>query len=154
MKNKNNLYNSNVINQYSDISHKEDINFYKDYNNFEEKQIKNNRYNITNNNNINNSINYINNDIPFLGSQEKKKAHTSFDIQPGLPGLKNKLDIIHEEDEDDNKYITDFQINNLGKDKNLNTLEILMKQRMFYQNQMPNNSRFKIKLMKDDYNSE
>ena len=87
MKNQNNLYNSNVINQYSDINHKEDINYYKDYNNSEEIQIKNNRYNITHNNSINNNINYINNDIPFLGSQEKKKAHTFFGSQPGLPGL-------------------------------------------------------------------
>ena len=99
-----------------------------------------------NNKNDNNNINNV---ISLFSSQEKKKVHISFDSPPVLSGIKNKLDIIHEKDEDETKYITDFQINNLRKDENLNTLEILIKQRMFYQNKIPNNSRFKLKLINE-----
>ena len=76
---------------------------------------------------------------------EKKKPYTSFNIPP-MPKLKKKLDIINEEDENDCKYITDLNINNnFGNNEKLNTLEILMKQRLFFQSKIPDNSRFKIK---------
>ena len=140
----NNLYNNNLYNikYFNNINNANDNNYLNEYNNI---QNLNNRYNI-NNKKINDGIQYNNNDGLFFGSQEKKKAHTSFDSPPVLPGFKKKLDIINEENEDDNKYITDFQINNiLGNNRNLNSLEILMNQRRFYLNKMPNNSRFKLK---------
>ena len=90
---------------------------------------------------------YENMNIGPYNENRQKKAHTSFDRPKNLPGLKKKLDIINEEEDDDIKYITDSQINNnnFGNERKLNSLEILMKQRMFYQNRMPNNSRFKLK---------
>ena len=72
-----------------------------------------------NNKNDNNNINNV---ISLFSSQEKKKVHISFDSPPVLSGIKNKLDIIHEEDEDETKYITDFQIKysrNIDKTKNV-----------------------------------
>ena len=77
---------------------------------------------------------------------EGKKPHTSFDYAQNVPKLKDKLDIIHEESEDDNKYITDVKFNNsFENQENLNSLEILMRQRANFQNKIPNNSRFKMK---------
>ena len=150
--NNNNLYNNNNvynIKKFNNINNTNDNNYSNDFNNMENM---NYRYNIDNKK-LNAKIQYNNNDGLFFGSQEKKKAHTSFDIPPILPGFKKKLDIINEEDEDDNKYITDFQINNnIGNNRNLNTLEILMNQRRFYQNKMPNNSRFKLKQIIEQQN--
>ena len=169
--NKNNNYNSvkRIIkrNDNSNINNNiysmNNINYYNNNNNNQNNLYNNNLYNIKNFNNIKDNyypnnynniekIQYSNNDGLFFVSQEKKKAHTSFDSPPVMQGFKKKLDIINEEDEDDNKYITDFQnINNLGNNRNLNTLEILMNQRRFYQNKMPNNSRFKLKqLIKEE----
>ena len=77
---------------------------------------------------------------------DDKKPHTSFDSPIHIPKLKNKLDIIHEESEDENKYITDVKFNNSFEDKEkLNSLEILMKQRAHFQNKIPKDSRFKLK---------
>ena len=133
-----NLYNQNNLKG----NNNNDLNLFNDLNNNTNNDNINNRYNI-NSNNINNNENI--NDGQSIGYKEKK-AHTSFDNPKRLPKLKNKLDIINEEEEDDNKYITDIQIGNIyGNEGNLNTLEILMKQRMFYQNKIPNNSRFKLK---------
>ena len=137
--NNNNSYsfnkkNNNMNSKFNLYNNNNEIPLYNDVNNINSNNIKN-RYNINNNDN---EVN--------LGSSERKKPHTSFDLPQIIPGLKQKLDIISEEDEDDNKYITDLNINNnFGIDGNLNTLEILMKQRMFFQNKMPNNSRFKLK---------
>ena len=94
--------------------------------------------------NINENINSKEEILP--GVSEEKKPHTSFDYPQNIPKLKNKLDVIHEENEDDNKYITDVKFNNsLESKENLNSLEILMKQRAHFQNKMPNDSRFKLK---------
>ena len=137
-----NLSNNNNIYNIKNYQNRNDNNYFNDFNNMENM---NYRYN-SDNKKTNEKIQYSNNEGLFFGSQEKKKAHTSFDSPPILPGFKKKLYIINEEDEDDNKYITDFQINNsLGNNRNLNTLEILMNQRRFYQNKIPNNSRFKLK---------
>ena len=146
----NNLYNNNNnIYNIKNFNNRNDNNYFNDFNN-----IENMNYRYSNDNKkINDKIQYSNNGGIFFGSQEKKKAHTSFDSPPVLPGFKQKLDIINEEDEDDNKYITDIQINNnLGNNRNLNTLEILMNQRRFYQNKMPNNSRFKLKQIIEQQN--
>lgn len=152
--NQNNLieYNSSYnLNNFIEPNNS-DMLYLNDINNKEKKDNINYRYNEVNNNSINSNIYKTNNnDNSIFDSYEKKKAHTSFDNPPVLPKLKKKLDIINEENEDDNKFITDFQINNnIGNDRNLNTLEILMKQRMFYQNKMPNNSRFKLKQISED----
>ena len=81
-----------------------------------------------------------------FGSNEEKKPNTSLDYIQNIPKLKNKLDIIHEESEDDNKYITDVKFNNsFGNKENLNSLEILMEQRAYFQKKIPKNSRFKLK---------
>ena len=78
--------------------------------------------------------------------KENNKPHTSFDTPLNIPKLKNKLDIIHEESEDDNKYLTDVKLNNsFENQENMNSLEILMKQRARFQTKIPNNSRFKLK---------
>lgn len=130
-KNKHHINNKNR-NYFRNLSDSNDIN--------QSDSIKNNIYN------NNKEKNYLNEDNIFE-INENKKPHTSFDYIQKIPKLKNKLDIIHEESEDDNnKYITDVKFNNNleGKD-NLNSLEILMKQRAFFQNQIPNNSRFKLK---------
>ena len=112
--------------------------------------------NSQNNSNIKNSRNYYpkniykensnsKEDLTF-GLNEGKKPHTSFDYAQNVPKLKDKLDIIHEESEDDNKYITDVKFNNsFENQENLNSLEILMRQRANFLNKIPNNSRFKMK---------
>ena len=100
----------------------------------------NNIFNINENSNTNSKE-----DITF-GTNEGKKPHTSFDYAQNIPKIKDKLDIIHEESEDDNKYITDVVFNNSFENKEkLSSLEILMRQRANFQNKIPNNSRFKLK---------
>ena len=110
-------------------------------------------------NDININFSQVNNDINNLKSRniksnesseykvkENNKPHASFDAPLNIPKLKNKLDIIHEESEDDNKYLTDVKLNNsFENQENMNSLEILMKQRARFQTKIPNNSRFKLK---------
>ena len=92
-----------------------------------------------------NNENYYNSEENIFKINEDKKPHTSFDYPKNVPKLKNKLDIIHEEsEEDNNKYITDVIFNNRGEE-NLNSLEILMKQRAHFQKKIPKDSRFKLK---------
>ena len=103
---------------------------------------RNNNFNINlsrnNYQNLNANKNFEKNDV--------KMPHTSFDTPKNIPKLKNKLDIIHEENEDENKYITDVKFNNSFEDREkLNSLEILMKQRAHFQNKIPKDSRFKLK---------
>ena len=153
--NNNNSYNIDNNYEMNNINNNSyNINSMKDLNNYN-NNIKNNnniykQYNRNNNiyNNVNNNRNYYNNESIFE-LNGVKKAHTSFDLPPLLPGLKEKLDIINEEDEEDNKYITDFNVKNSFSGGNLNTLEILMKQRMDFQNKIPNNSRFKLKKIEE-----
>ena len=87
------------------------------------------------------------NEVGSLRTSTETKPHTSFDYPQNIPKIKNKLDIINEENEEDNnKYITDVKFNNsIDKKENLNSLEILMKQRAHFQNKIPDDSRFKIK---------
>jgi hypothetical protein len=145
----NNSHTYDKMNSYNSINSK--FNLYNRNNNNNEMPFLNDLNVLNNNNSVSNRYNNMNNNDFIdkeisLGSSERKKPHTSFDIPPVLPGLKKKLDIISEEEEDDNKYITDLNMNNnFGSAGNLNTLEILMKQRMVFQNKMPNNSRFKLK---------
>ena len=102
--------------------------------------------------NINLSRNYYQDNMGDLnqknnfGINDDNKPHTSFDTPKNIPKLKNKLDIIHEESEDDNKYITEVKFNNSFENyEKLNSLEILMKQRAHFQNKIPKDSRFKLK---------
>ena len=153
--NNNNSYNIDNNYEMNNINNNSyNINSMKDLSNYNNNNKNNNniykQYNRNNNiyNNVNNNRNYYNNE-PIFELNGVKKAHTSFDLPPLLPGLKEKLDIINEEDEEDNKYITDFNVKNSFSGGNLNTLEILMKQRMDFQNKIPNNSRFKLKKIEE-----
>jgi len=166
--NGNNIYNNNNKNNIKiiksdnkNVRQKENGNIYPSNNrsNFDNNKLlydnNNNYYNRNSYNNLSENktdVNIINNKINknYFGTEGKKKAHTSFDIPPVLPGIKNKLDIIHEEEEDDNKYVTDININNFGNEENLNTLEILMRQRRMYQNKIPENSRFKLRQINEE----
>ena len=105
---------------------------------------------IKRNDNLNNnlSINYNQdlNEYKIFETNDEKIPHTSFDSPKHIPKLKKKLDIIHEESEDENKYITDVKfINNFEDREKLTSLEILMKQRAHFQNKIPKDSRFKLK---------
>ena len=105
---------------------------------------------IKRNNNLNNNLSrnfyQILNENKNYEIKDDKMPHTSFDSPKNIPKLKNKLDIIHEENEDENKYITDVKFNNSFEDREkLNSLEILMKQRAHFQNKIPKDSRFKLK---------
>ena len=84
------------------------------------------------------------NEERILYPQKRKKEYTSSDnIQNNLR-LKHKLSLISEEE----GYKKIENKNNITNDnnnqKNDNFLKILMKQRMLYQNKIPDNSRFKI----------
>ena len=109
--------------------------------------IKNSRNYFPNNIfNINENLNSNSKEDITFGTNEGKKPHTSFDYAQNIPKIKDKLDIIHEESEDDNKYITDVVFNNSFENKEkLSSLEILMRQRANFQNKIPNNSIFKLK---------
>ena len=143
--NKINNYNNNKKN----ISNNYSLDYFMNSNNYKNKT-KKDESNIPyssnldqkNYNNYNERMNF-NEDFSSLNIEEKK-PHTSFDYPKKIPKLKNKLDIIDEENEEENKYITDVKFTNENKE-NLNSLEILMKQRALFQNKMPNDSRFKIK---------
>ena len=143
--NKINNYNNNKKN----ISNNYSLDYFMNSNNYKNKT-KKDESNIPyssnldqkNYNNYNERMNF-NEDFSSLNIEEKK-PHTSFDYPKKIPKLKNKLDIIDEENEEENKYITDVKFTNENKE-NLNSLEILMKQRALFQNKIPNDSRFKIK---------
>lgn len=148
--------NNNNLNQYKKNINKKNQstnnpNFdnLMDSNDSLEKEIKIKKQNNLNKNlSRNNNLENINmNEVGSLGTSTEKKPHTSFDYPQNIPKIKNKLDIINEENEEDNnKYITDVKFNNsIDKKENLNSLEILMKQRAHFQNKIPNDSRFKIK---------
>ena len=139
-KNKQNLYQKN-INYIMNVSESNDIN---KQNTSNIKYSRNNFQNILYDKEEN--IEPTNKNI--LSINNENKPHTSFDYPQNIPKLKHKLDIIHEENEEDNnnKYITDVIFNNnIGNKQNLNSLEILMKQRAHFQNKIPNDSRFKLK---------
>ena len=95
----------------------------KDYaNNFEPIQRNINNFNEKNQNNFYDNI----------------RSHTSFDNQPlMLPNIPNNMDY--------GKHNTNNHFIDENKD---NDLEILMNQRLNFQSNMPNDSRFKIKLQK------
>ena len=148
--------NNNNINQYKKNINKKNqstnnSNFdnLMDSNDSLDKEIKIKKQNNLNKNlsRNNNLENVYMNEVGSLGTSTEKKPHTSFDYPQNIPKIKNKLDIINEENEEDNnKYITDVKFNNsIDKKENLNSLEILMKQRAHFQNKIPNDSRFKIK---------
>ena len=137
----NNIQNSNNKKQ----NYLQHLNKSKNRNSQNNSNIKNSRNYYPKNIYYNNENSNSNEDLTF-GLNEGKKPHTSFDYAQNVPKLKDKLDIIHEESEDDNKYITDVKFNNsFENQENLNSLEILMRQRANFQNKIPNNSRFKMK---------
>ena len=136
-----NNYNNNLNNPYNDSYIINNLNNYDMTNNM--KYIYNSDNNLINNGN---NINYyqINNNEQFYDNHSENRANTSFERPQKLRGLNNRLDIINEEEED--RYITGFKNNNFNDNQNFNSLEILMNQRRNYQNRLPTNSRFKIKL--------
>ena len=139
----NHYQNNNNIKNYINTNNKEKSNYLNNINNYQDIRKQNNLN--KNYNKIKSRNNPINEEINFE-AKENKKPHTSFDAPQKIPKLINKLDIIHEENEEDNKYLTDLPFNNsFENQENLNSLEILMKQRANFQNKIPNNSRFKLK---------
>ena len=154
-KNNNNMSLDNKINNYNKnkkkISNNYGINYLMNPNDYKNKKNPN-ESNIPYSRNLyQKNFNKFNEKTDFHEDFnsfkiEEKKPHTSFDYPKNIPKLKNKLDIIDEENEEENKYITDVKFNGSFENKeNLNSLEILMKQRAHFQNKMPNDSRFKIK---------
>jgi hypothetical protein len=79
-----------------------------------------------------------------LNIPEDIRAYTSFNNPPLLlPNIYNNNDY--------GNYNMNMNMNNNYIDeKKDNALEILMSQRMDYQNKIPNDSRFKIKLLKNN----
>ena len=136
-----NNYNNNLNNPYNDSYIINNLNNYDMTNNM--KYIYNSDNNLINSGN---NINYyqFNNNEQFYDNHSENRANTSFERPQKLRGLNNRLDIINEEEED--RYITGFKNNNFNDNQNFNSLEILMNQRRNYQNRLPTNSRFKIKL--------
>ena len=131
---------------YNYINNKDNNN--KQFFDYSNKKNDSKELNKINNLNMNLSRNYYQNlnKNKSFETNDDKMPHTSFDSPKNIPKLKNKLDIIHEENEDENKYITDVKFNNSFEDREkLNSLEILMKQRAHFQNKIPKDSRFKLK---------
>ena len=107
-----------IQNQDVNVKRKEKNNIYSSYTNE------------VNEPNINNKINY-NNEY-----SEDAKRHTSID-NINYSKFLNKLSTVDEEDEENNNYITDIKSNAaFGKERKLNSLEILMRQRLNYRNQL------------------
>ena len=147
---KNNVFN---INNNIESNNRTNNNYVNNINSYSQNYNKQNNFPDINNNNINNlknsyNLNYYgktnttNNsykkDRGFNYEKKEKRAFTS-DKKLNLFGLKNKLDIIEEEDDAQNK------INNNNRQiKNKNFLEILMEQRQYYQNKISDDSLFKL----------
>ena len=119
----------------------------------ENKNINNVQINLNNNNKEKSSLkkkyydktnNSTRNEERILYPQKRKKEYTSSDSIKNNLRLKHKLSLISEEE----GYKKIENKNNITNDnnnqKNDNFLKILMKQRMLYQNKIPDNSRFKI----------
>ena len=140
--NMNNLYNdSYIINNFNNYDMTNNMNYlYNSHNNTINSGNNMNYYNEVN------KINKLNNDDQLYDVLSENRANTSFERPQKLRGLNNRLDIINEEEED--RYITGFQNNIPNDSQNFNSLEILMNQRRNYQNKLPINSRFKLKLEK------
>jgi hypothetical protein len=93
-------------------------------------------------------INEISNKNVFINN---KNSYTSFDNKPKpiLPSIKNKFKIKFNNNKNEIK-----NSNNLGLEEknNPNLVEILMKQRLLFQDKIPDNSRFKLKPMNNTKN--
>jgi hypothetical protein len=147
--NLNTYKNNNNYNNFNDNNNNNNTYF----NNDNKKRIKKvniNSENNTNNNiidtktnNVNsvafNKINYdLNNNIKINENQRKKILLIPSTNQNKWYNTNIKLEKI---DEEDDKYDT----NSITNDKNQNFLQIIMKQRLFYQkHKIPDNSRFKL----------
>jgi len=108
---------------------KKNIYLNNDKNNYDDNNITNKK-NMYNNNN---------NDIIY-NLRERKNNNMLPDNTQRLLGINNKFNIINEKEEDKNIRNN----NNNNNKQNENFIEILMKQRLNYQNKIPNNSIFKI----------
>ena len=140
---RNQNYNKNSLKN----SYKTNINNINDLkNSFNFNSINNNDNNAFGNNKIINfnyydKTNRLNNnykkDEIFDSEQKEIRAFTS-DKKQNLFGLNNKLNVIYEESE------TKDIMNNCRQIDNKNFLEKIMEQRQFYQNKIPDDSRFKL----------
>jgi hypothetical protein len=140
---RNQNYNKNSLKN----SYKTNINNINDLkNSFNFNSINNNDNNAFGNNKIINfnyydKTNRLNNnykkDEIFDSEQKEIRAFTS-DKKQNLFGLNNKLNVIYEESE------TKDIMNNYRQIDNKNFLEKIMEQRQFYQNKIPDDSRFKL----------
>ena len=86
-------------------------------------------------------INEISNKNVFVNN---KNSYTSFDNKPKpiLPSIRNKFKFKINNNKNDNE---DNNIAGLEEKNSPNIVEILMKQRLLFQNKIPDNSRFKLK---------
>ena len=126
-----NSNNNNYMNNYNNNKNKKSRLFDKNkINNITIKDYINN-FDINQRNNNSNINNYH-------SIQEDNRAITSFDTPPLLlPNIQSGVE-----------YDKQNMNNNYIDENNDNIIEILMNQRLNYQNKIPNNSRFKIKLKK------
>ena len=139
---RNNIYVNNIDNKdqnynYNNINELNNPYNFNNINNQENNNLKNNkvikyydRTNIINNN-------YKNKD-EFYNVLRGKRSFTSSYKKQNLIKLNNKLDIINEEEEDKNTT------NKYKFIKKKNFLEVLMEQRLNYQNKIPDDSIFKL----------
>ena len=139
---RNNIYVNNIDNQdqnynYNNINELNNPYNFNNINNQENNNLKNNkvikyydRKNIINNNHIFKD--------EFSNVLRGKRSLTSWDKKQNLIRLNNKLDIINEEEEDKNTT------NKYKFIKKKNFLEVLMEQRLNYQNKIPDDSIFKL----------
>ena len=120
-----NNYDVNNYKMNYNMNYNINPNMYYNMNNYDINNYEMN-YNMNNNNNQ---------------SYERQRDFESFNVGPNLSPIKGKLPVINEEEED-NKYNTEFYGKNEEEE---NELQKLMKQRMNFQNKISSNSRFKLK---------
>ena len=133
--NNNNINNINNINTYNNKNNSKNLNI--NMNN-----IKDNMKNINNHNQYNNNNNNIINasDLNKNKIEEQKENYLN-NCSDNYKKFDIKLEVINEEEDDKNTT----NINNIENEKKQNYLEVLMNQRLYYQNnKIPDNSRFKL----------
>jgi hypothetical protein len=148
--NLNTYKNNNNYNNFNDNNNNNNNTYFNNDNKKRIKKVNINSENNSNNNiidtktnNVNsvafNKINYdLNNNIKINENQRKKILLIPSTNQNKWYNTNIKLEKI---DEEDDKYDT----NSITNDKNQNFLQIIMKQRLFYQkHKIPDNSRFKL----------
>lgn len=97
-------------------------------------------------------INEISNKNVFVNN---KNSYTSFDNKPKpiLPSIRNKFKLKFNNNNNKNEKGND-NILDLEEENKPNIVDILMKQRLLFQNKIPDNSRFKLKPLNNTKNND